>query len=521
MSPTQGATDAALVVPKMKTVASVSDLSQGATTAMGHPCSSAVGSRSAEIARTSPASTRSGSSARAGSPARETRAAGAVPLGTPVVRSLYDELTGSADRPILFAWIPKPLGWTRGELAERTTRCLPAVRPGIDLVALPRLREVQELWDCWATEHAMASWQVIWFEPRLGKASAADGALDEILRSLPRIPEPTDPLCFYPMYLTPQAEEAGRRSGVRVVGDRAEHKLGPLPCAKAWLHPHIDPQRRGSNLRDTLQQAGAKACSARGPIGYIASSSADLKAALRALRQETPQGTRFVLKPSWASGGEGILLDVCEEQLEDFDFPDREECTAILEELIESDETLGDTRSPTLYMIGDRPCGAPADQLLRDGGAVNLGNRWPSQLPADLAQACTEVAKEVHKSWGLQSQWGLDFVLDRSGTPIIVDLNMGRPNGNFAVRMWESRGPNRLNLHTSSWRVPEGLPAPELFRRVRLAGLAWNPETARGVIIYQHLPGLESAYVVASAAGWEEVDEFVSRLEALFAELAH
>jgi len=364
----------------------------------------------------------------------------------------------------------------------------------------------------------MVSWQVIWFEPRLGDVSAYAEALDEILRSLPRIPEPADPLCFYPMYLTQQAEEAGRRFGVRVVGDRAEHELGPLPCAKAWLHPHIDPQRRGSNLRDSLQKAGAKACRARGPTGYIASSSAELKAALQTLRQETPQGTRFVLKPSWASGGDGILLDVREEHLEGFSFPDREECTAILEELVESDETLGDLRSPTLYMIGDRPCGAPADQLLRDGGAVNLGNRWPSQLPADLAQACTEAAREVHKSWGLQSQWGLDFVLDHSGTPIIVDLNMGRPNGNFAVRMWESRARDRLHLHTSSWRVPGGLEAQELFRCVRMAGLAWNPETARGVVIYQHLPGLESAYVVASASGWEEVNEFVARLEALLAE---
>jgi len=94
-----------------------------------------------------------------------------------------------------------------------------------------------------------------------------------------------------------------------------------------------------------------------------------------------------------------------------------------------------------------------------------------------------------------------------------VDLNMGRPNGNFAIRLWESRFAQPLFLHTGSWRVPEGIHADEVFTKLCLADLAWDPEILSGVIMYQHLPGLDSSYTVASASGWDLVDQMVVKLE--------
>jgi len=149
---------------------------------------------------------------------------------------------------------------------------------------------------------------------------------------------------------------------------------------------------------------------------------------------------------------------------------------------------------------------------LTGGGAVNLGNRWPSQLPGEINQACVQMAQEVNNFWGLNSQWGLDFVLDEQDTPIVVDLNMGRPNGNFSVRLWESRFAQRLYLHTASWQVPKDTRAEEVFNQLTSMDLAWNVETMEGVIMYQHLPGMESAYVVASASGWSQVQDLFARL---------
>jgi hypothetical protein len=151
---------------------------------------------------------------------------------------------------------------------------------------------------------------------------------------------------------------------------------------------------------------------------------------------------------------------------------------------------------------------------------VNLGNRWPSQLPVEINHACVQMAQEVNNFWGLKSQWGLDFVLDEQDTPIVVDLNMGRPNGNFSVRLWESRFSKRLYLHTASWKVPEDVRAEEVFNQLASMGLAWNVEAMEGVIMYQHLPGKESGYVVASASGWDQVQDLITRLDTVLESLS-
>jgi len=432
--------------------------------------------------------------------------------------NLYHDLTGMEDAPILFGWWPTPQSWNRAQLSERTTRCLPAVRPGRDLVALPRLDEVQELWSCWASAHALASWQVVWFEPRWNHSSEGDSAavatLRDVLGALPQIPEPVEPLCFYPMYLTSEMEEVSQQYGIRAIGDRSDHALGSLSSAKAWLHPHINADKRGPSLRDV------RTGNARGPMGYIASSVEELLRAFHTLKAETPNGTGFVLKPSWASGGDGIILNVAEEQIKQFEFPREVGCTAILEEFIRAGNSFGSSQSPTLYMMGDKSCGPLADQILTGGGAVNLGNRWPSQLPVEINQACVQMAQEVNSFWGLKSQWGLDFVLDEQDTPIVVDLNMGRPNGNFSVRLWESRFSERLYLHTASWKVPEDVRAEEVFNQLTSLELTWNVEAMEGVIMYQILPGLESAYVVASAAGWSQVQDLITRLNTVLESLS-
>jgi len=237
---------------------------------------------------------------------------------------------------------------------------------------------------------------------------------------------------------------------------------------------------------------------------------------MRRLRGELPCGTRLVLKPSWASGGDGIILNVKEEQLGSFDFPPGEEHTAILEEFVE-----GRGDSPTLYMLAAEPCGPLADQILADNGTVNDGNRWPSVLASEqLTQTCVAAAKDIQRVWGLSSQWGLDFVVDRHGTPIIVDLNMGRPNGNFSVRLWESRFCQHLYMHTSSWKPPAGITAKVLFGALQKRGLAWDPGSLQGVLVYQHFHGQSSSYVVASASSWEKVDSYVGRLQVLMAELS-
>eukprot|EP00928_Gymnodinium_smaydae_P094201 TRINITY_DN7877_c0_g1_i2.p1 TRINITY_DN7877_c0_g1~~TRINITY_DN7877_c0_g1_i2.p1 ORF type:complete len:579 (-),score=100.76 TRINITY_DN7877_c0_g1_i2:726-2291(-) len=440
---------------------------------------------------------------------------------------LYEILAGCKDAVVLFGWWPKASRWRYAELCERTTRCLPAVRSGVDLVALPDVPEVREFYSVWAEQHSLAPWQAIWFAPRVGASHELSGdderprlACQEVFAQIPAevmATKSSKTLCFYPMYLVPDVQKVAEQHGVKVLGDENEHQLGLLSNAKAWLHPHIDEQKRAlaANLRDSAVQGSG----ARGPRGYIASSTEDLLKAFRALKAEMPNG-RLVLKPSWASGGEGIIIDVAEEQLRDFSFPKGNhylDYTAVLEEFIEG---RGSSQSPTLYMIGSKPCGTLADQVLSgDGVVVYEGGKYSSALPQAVTQACVAAAKSIQEVWCLSSHWSLDYVLDKEGTPIVVDLNMGRPSANFAVRLWESKMRQRLCVRSAKWVVPQGLTARSCYAALERSGLLWSDEALRGALIYQFLPGQKCSFAVASSRGWKDVEEMIEKFIAITTKL--
>ncbi|CAK0908927.1 unnamed protein product [Prorocentrum cordatum] len=287
-----------------------------------------------------------------------------------------------------------------------------------------------------------------------------------------------------------------------IVGDPEDHRLMPLNAAKAWLHPHIGA-RDSPCLRTVLSALGGRI---RGPRGFVAFNVDELREALAQLRRECPARTKFVLKPAAGSGGCGVVLDATEAHVDAFVFGSSGG-SAILEEMVIGLDT---PQSPTLYMIGDTPCGPLADQVLADDCSTNLGNRFPSMLQdEDLFSACVKASQEINKTWGMTSNWGLDFVLDKGGDAVIVDINMGRPNGNFAVRLWASLSQKPLTVFTGSWTVPVHGPSIEsIFESLRAANILWNGD--EGVIVYQYVPGCPSSYAIASARGADGV----SRLQA-------
>jgi len=414
---------------------------------------------------------------------------------------------------ILYGWWPKSSNWSWDQLVERCTRCLPAVRPNLDIAALPDLPEVHELWKCWCEQHDLSPEQAVWFPSHLGDTAADDPAF-AVCRAVLASPQvmqvASGCLHFYPMYVTETVASEARGLGLPVIGDAENHEIMPLSSAKAWLHPGIthDGHPYSSSLRDVLPTSSQ---GVRGPRGYVATSLTGLQAAWKRLQNECPAGTRFVLKPSSGSGGCGVILDVKWDDLNAFDFACPEN-SAIIEELVVGGSPL---QSPTLYMIGNSVCGQLADQVLLEDGVTNIGNTYPSKLRADLLTMCTTAAQNLNKHWGLTSNWGLDFVIDAAGDPIIVDLNMGRPNGNFAVRLWASRQNAPLNIFTSSWAIPVagGPTISEINDMLTKESLLWNGR--EGVMVYQHVPGFESSFAVASGIGDEAISSVLSRLSEL------
>lgn len=426
----------------------------------------------------------------------------------------YDLLIGPdskcAQPSILYGWWPKSSNWSWGQLVERCTRCLPAVRPSLDIVALPDLPEVHELWQNWCEQHFLSPEQAVWFPPHLGEKTIDNPAFAvcrAVLASAQVMQVASGCLHFYPMYATDTVAAEARGLGLPIIGDAEDHEIMPLSSAKAWLHPRItdDGHPCSSSLRDMLPPSSQ---GVRGPRGYVATSLTGLQAAWKRLQNECPASTRFVLKPSSGSGGCGVVLDVKLEDLNAFDFSCPKN-SAIIEEMVVGGSPL---QSPTLYMIGNSVCGQLADQVLLDDGVTNIGNTYPSKLRADLLTVCAMAAQKLNKHWGLTSNWGMDFVIDAGGDPIIVDLNMGRPNGNFAVRLWASRQNAALTLFTGSWAVPaaDGPTITAINNALTDESLLWNGR--EGVMVYQHIPGSQSSFAVASDRGDEAMNIVLSRL---------
>lgn len=440
-------------------------------------------------------------------------------IGSNVYGLLASSAAANADSGILFAWWPRSNAWDLYQLVERTTRCLPAVRPALDRVALPDILEVRNLWDSWSNLHCLSSSQAIWFPPLLEEDMVADAAFQTcrtVLKAMHDERNPKGPSCMYPMYLTGDIQGEAALYHLHVVGDLEEHQLMPLSSAKAWMHPQIVGEGLATpSLRDVLlphpPDVRPPSRGVRGAYGYVAHTLEDLHTAWARLHQECP-GIRLVLKPSSGSGGRGVILDVAESDLDEFDF--NTGAPAILEEMVVGGESV---QSPTLYMIGDVPCGLLADQVLSEDGTVNFGNKYPSNLRTDLLTMCTTAAQTLNKAWNLKANWGLDFVVNADGIPIVVDLNMGRPNGNLAVRMWAKRCPLPLSVYTSSWFIPlDGPSIQDLTDALRFHDLLWNGSD--GVIVYQHFAGRVSSYALASDSGDIGLQRVLSKLTVMMLE---
>jgi hypothetical protein len=60
----------------------------------------------------------------------------------------------------------------------------------------------------------------------------------------------------------------------------------------------------------------------------------------------------------------------------------------------------------------------------------------------------------------------------------------------------------------------------EVFDALQTEGLLWEEAKLEGVIMYQYLSNQRSRYTIASASGWERVDELLERFQTLVGKLS-
>mmetsp|Transcript_30739 Transcript_30739/g.80127 ORF Transcript_30739/g.80127 Transcript_30739/m.80127 type:complete len:1164 (+) Transcript_30739:124-3615(+) len=474
-----------------------------------------------------------------------------------------DELIRDGASTVLWCWLPRSSAWTESEIVERTTRAVAACRAH-DLIALPDLPIVHELVEHWAATalgpDRLDASCVLWFATDIAATDiAATFNLDDVsldLRGLGLL-DGLDPAyatllvvlhkyrtcgrkvdTLYTMYPDERTCSVAQAFDLRCLGDLDAHPIiGSLRQAKSFLHPSLAHPRRPA-LRDA-----ALSYDVRGPRGFCCETPEQLLEAwerLKAIDAAMP----LVLKPAAGSGGDGVRLNATVADLHSVVAQMRSDTRRTTqhgrfrvtsmgpEEETILEEMVGEPGqpSPTVYMVGTHVA-VVADQLLTPCGTANLGNLSPAtHVAPNVVEAMVRACVALGTHLGLRGQWGVDFVFDGMATPVMVDLNMGRPNGSLSYYCWRARQPDSgaganggrprraLALVASTFTLPAGLPLGPFATALQAEGLLWDTKRGNGIILAQHLPGFDSGGSVL-AASWEGVHAAQHMLEAFQAHL--
>ena len=417
-----------------------------------------------------------------------------------------------------------------------SARCLSMVRPGIDYVVLPNKNTAigDNLACALAQKQGFSRDQIIWIN-----TDSLEDTYEmhtEVLASVTaQVPDHRE-LVFVPWAVTPKfliaisafntnqpASDNFSSRCYRCFGDCLTTTV-----SKSWLHPRSDPADGQSVPRPSSYRHGIRV-----PRGYCFSTAAGLRRAHDLLREGGVQG-KLYFKPAFTSGGNGITsissvedlltidIDaalkaaflevggVSDEVKAEYGFSEENNPPFILEEGITAAPGLA---SPVLQALGDTvlPC---CDQVMN--GMKHGGNVFPSRLPEHVQDRCRASFQKLQAVLSNQRGfYGVDFVIEE-GTlePVLVDLNMARPNGNHYFQLFRDSLPvrppvwsgRRANFQRA---VEQGIDYSVIMRMLREAGIALDFATGVGVAMIQvSLNVSSSIYTTKVFVGARTVEEF-------------
>ena len=458
---------------------------------------------------------------------------------------LEDSLSDRADndrRAIAFVWYPRNDMWTKDHMLWRTLRTLSACRPGIDIVALPNLPDAHLSFEMWCEVYGLQEWQAVWFDPLLAadgmhcseKDAAADpsnlvlqNVLNELLLTAEKIGQYPSQFHVYHSHATSAVRDAVLARGLSFLGDVDEHHIiNSLQEAKGWLHADYDGTSSRPSLAAELRRGGIGCASVRIPRGYVCYTAEEQFEAFRKLKASEPT-PRLVLKPSDGFFSVGVVLDAKEEDLAPRNsHPWVKGESYIIEEMIGAPGG----PSPTVYMCG-KTAVVVADQII--SGTALQGNFVPSSMPSATQQAMADTGAAIAEFLGLKGHWGMDFAIDEaSQQPVVVDLNMGRPNGSLSFFLWRSQQVPRPDIVSSGSEQlcqcvierfgPAGETPADVVRVLRDHGLLWLPGSVEGAVpVYclstmsherRPFPHSDTKLIIASWAGRDALNALIARL---------
>ena len=355
-------------------------------------------------------------------------------------------------------------------------RCIPLMRPQLDLIVLPGAHApTLEAWCFYKAVLGLTDDQVIW---TAGSKFNMDDNMDEstvetLVNRMESVSVPGQttwllvPYCPTPNFLrwaSPLVENSGGL--LTIFGESSEWlaKYGD----KGGLHRKMSSLHEPSVL-ETIDPTIAV------PRGFVCETVEELLAA-RELMSDLPE---VCIKPLSGATGEGIVLKPTLEFLKEYNF----HMGAVnLEHCLNLDlDDRGEAISPVLHYMGNKFCGDYMLDQIMDGCTYTGWSRTA------VSQEFQDESARVMTAYLEYSQpngaGGVDF-LSVDGKPLLTDINTGRFNGAHPAKLFhEAHAPPGSEFYC--WKLSaaqmeemNGVGMMELWEALLEAGLGFSPASA-------------------------------------------
>jgi hypothetical protein len=424
---------------------------------------------------------------------------------------------GFYDETIRRVWCqsPKPEYKAEEQRYCMPGRCIPLMRPDVDLIVLPGNHgPTAEAWEVYKGILGLSDSQVVWTSGSLFNMD--DDMCSDTVRTLEaKMTEAAGahwlllPYCPTPNFYRWASPLVSRLDGAAsMFGETTE-----------WLAKYGDKgllHRKISSL-DTPCMIEEIDPTIAVPKGYVCETVDELLEARKLLADVE----HVCIKPLAGATGVGIVLKPSLKDLQEYNF---HMGPVSLEEYLNLDtDERGEAISPVLHYMGNKFCGNyMLDQIML--GTMYLG--WQrTAVSEDFQREATRAMSAFLAHASPTSAGGVDF-LSVDGKPFLVDINSGRFNGAHPPRLFhQAHGPPgtifycwKLNKADISALNAAGVcTLRDVWRRMlEEDGLAFVPSTStEGVFPLSAIDGLRLQFLAVGT----DVDSLVSRMRALIASM--
>ena len=406
---------------------------------------------------------------------------------------------------------PKPEYKSEAQRYGMPARCIPLVRPSVDLIVLPgNHAPTLAAWNFYKDVLGLQDDQVVWTSGSLfnmddDMCCKTVQTLDEKMGEAPGAKWLLLPYCPTPNFLRWASPIVSQSDGlVSVFGETPEWlaKFGD----KGLLHRKMSSLGTPSVIEEIDATIAV-------PAGYVCETVEELLAA----RELMAHIEHVCIKPLTGATGVGIVLKPSLKELQSYDFwmgP------VNLEEFLDLDvDERGEAISPVLHYMGNQFCGDFMVDQIMDGCAYTGWSRTAvsQEFQDEAARAMTAFLAAATPT----GAGGVDF-LSVDGKPLLTDINTGRFNGAHPSKLFH-KAHAAPGAEFYCWKLSKAemdalsgagmCSIRKIWQRMVDEDLAFQSAREEGIFPTVALDGLRFQFLAIGT----DLDSLVSRMKALIA----